>query len=99
MNVDGEWDIKITTPMGAQQATLELATADGAVTGVGRAMGTAVDIADGSVDGDRLQFTMKVKKPMSMTLRFDVEVAADALAGKVKVGPFGQQDVTGSRRT
>ncbi|MGL5816812.1 MAG: hypothetical protein ACRCZD_02985 [Phycicoccus sp.] len=99
MNVDGTWDITITTPMGVQQASLELATADGVVTGVGRAMATTVDIADGSVDGDRLQFTMKVKKPMSMTLRFDVGVTADVLAGKVKVGPFGQQDVTGTRRT
>jgi carbon-monoxide dehydrogenase large subunit len=51
----------------------------------------------GSVEGNRLKFDLKVEKPMKITLKYDLAVEGDRLAGKVKMGIFGSAKLTGER--
>lgn len=97
MPVDGSWTITIHSPMGDQRGVLDLAVHDGFLTGNAAAMGTRLELAEGTVDGDRVTFSMRVKRPMPMRLRFDLAVDGDDLHGHVVAGPFGKQQVTGHR--
>jgi carbon-monoxide dehydrogenase large subunit len=40
---------------------------------------------------------MKVTKPMPVTLKYNVEVDGDRMAGKVKLGMMGTAKLTGER--
>ena len=44
-----------------------------------------------------MRFDLKVEKPMKITLKYDLEITGDTLAGKCKMGMFGSAKVTGSR--
>jgi hypothetical protein len=41
--------------------------------------------------------TLKVTKPMSITLKYELVVEGDSLSGKAKLGTFGTAKVTGRR--
>ncbi|CAN7268973.1 xanthine dehydrogenase family protein molybdopterin-binding subunit [Phenylobacterium sp. LjRoot225] len=94
--VDGAWKMVLATPMGPQEMTGHFATE-------GRLLKGRLDSDQGSqafegvVEGDRLKWEMKVAKPMALTLKYDLEVAGDKLAGKVKMGVFGSAKLTGER--
>jgi hypothetical protein len=96
-NADGTWNVIIETPMGPQQGRLVLETEDGELFGTSEALGDTVEIDEGTVDGDRIGFSIKVKRPIPMTLVFDLAVTVDALAGTVLAGTLGEQKVTGVR--
>jgi carbon-monoxide dehydrogenase large subunit len=51
----------------------------------------------GTVAGNNLKFDLKVKKPMPITLKYDLRIEGDALTGKVKMGMFGTAKLTGER--
>ena len=51
----------------------------------------------GTVEGNHLKFDLKVDKPMKITLKYDIAVEGDKLAGKVKMGIFGSAKLTGER--
>lgn len=97
MTVDGTWGITISTPMGKQNATVELASDGGTVTGTAKAMGNAMEVQEGRVQDGRLTFATRVTKPLPMTLQFDLAVSGDTLDGHVVAGPMGRQKVTGGR--
>jgi hypothetical protein len=97
MSADGTWNITINTPMGAQNATLELKTADGTLSGSMKSPQGGVDFDGGSVSGDDLTWTAEMTQPMPMTLGFTATVSGDTLNGKVKFGAMGESTMTGSR--
>jgi hypothetical protein len=97
MAVDGKWNIKIKTPMGEQSGVLDLKATGGALAGtMSSAMG-AVNVENGSVDGDAVKWHAKVTSPMPLTLEFDGKVAGDSLNGSVKLGAFGSSTFTATR--
>ena len=51
----------------------------------------------GQVDGNRLIFTVPVRKPIRITLKYHLQVDGDQLSGRCKMGFFGTSDVTGQR--
>jgi carbon-monoxide dehydrogenase large subunit len=51
----------------------------------------------GTVVGNTLKWDRKVTKPVSLTLKYDVQIESDRLAGKVKMGFFGTAKLTGER--
>ena len=97
MTVDGNWRITINSPMGAQQAVLELTSEAATVTGTGRAMGNTMDVKDGVLEGSHLTFAMRVARPVPMRLRFDLQIDGDDMTGHVVAGPFGKQPINGQR--
>ena len=94
--VDGKWDCTIATPMGDQQFTLDVASTGDTFRGsVSGGMGSKE--IDGSVDGDALDWTMNVPKPMPLTLSCQATSSGDTLQGTVKAGIFGSFPLTGTR--
>ena len=97
MSADGTWDIKMETPMGAQEAQLELKTDGGAVTGAMKSPMGSIDITEGTVDGDSLTWKASMAQPMPMTLEFTATVDGDNISGQVALGTFGNAAFAGTR--
>jgi hypothetical protein len=96
MSADGNWKITITTPMGPQELTANIATSGDTFTGKTQGPMGAQDIS-GAVVGDSLKWSSNITQPMPMTLDFDVKVDGDKMNGNVKLGAFGNAALTGQR--
>lgn len=97
MAVDGTWNVTLNSPMGAQQATLTLATDGGTLTGTMGGPQGEIELSDGTVDGDNLAWKAEMTQPMAMTLEFTATVSGDAIDGKAKLGSFGEASFAGTR--
>ena len=97
MSADGTWDIKMETPMGAQEAQIELKTDAGNVTGAMKSPMGSIDITEGTADGDNLTWKASMAQPMPMTLEFTATVDGDNISGQVALGTFGNAAFAGTR--
>ncbi len=97
MAVDGKWEIVINSPLGAQKATLDLATDGNSLTGHQTAAQGSGPLENGKVDGDNLTWSAKISSPMPLTLDFAGAADGDKLSGSVKAGVFGSFPFTGNR--
>lgn len=96
-NVDGSWNTVAKTPMGDQQATLNVVSNGDSFTGnYSGAMGTS-EIKDGKVNGDALTWSLDITVPMPMTLTCEATVDGDAINGTVTAGAFGAFPLSGTR--
>lgn len=95
--IDGSWDTVAKTPLGDQKAVLTVKTDGNNWSGsqVG-AMGS-VEIADGTVDGDTINWTMNITVPMPMALTCTATADGDTLTGTITAGAFGSFPMTGVR--
>jgi hypothetical protein len=98
MTFDGEWELSVQTPMGAQKSMLSVASDGDALTGELRGNGETVHIRDGSVDGDAVAFKADVTKPFGMTIAFTGKVDGDSLAGEAQAGVFPPSPLSGARQ-
>ena len=93
---DGSWNTTVTSPMGAQKATLTIKTDGAAFTGtMAGAQGTQE--VSGKVDGATLTWGSKLTQPFPIDLEFTVTVDGDKMTGSVKAGAFGSSPLTGER--
>ena len=97
MAVDGKWEIVINSPLGAQKATLDIATNGSALTGTQQAAQGSGPLENGKVDGNNVTWSAKITSPMPLTLDFTGTVDGDKLSGSVKAGSFGSFPFTGNR--
>ena len=97
MSIDGDWNVTINSPMGAQEGTLTLDASGGGLSGKMAAPQGTEAFEGGTVDGNKLTWTLKMTSPMPMDLEFDVEINGDELSGNVKLGAFGSATLTGTR--
>jgi hypothetical protein len=97
MSVDGNWNVTMNTPMGAQKATLSLATSGGTLTGQMKGAQGAMDLNDGKVDGNNVSWTANLTQPMPIKLEFTGKVDGDKIGGSVKLGAFGNATWEGTR--
>jgi hypothetical protein len=96
--VNGDWDLTINSPMGAQKAVLTVNSDGASFSGqMAGSMGT-MEINEGSVDGNTLSWKMDMTRPMPMTLEATATVDGDAISGNVKAGAFGSMALSGSRK-
>ncbi|GFE74781.1 xanthine dehydrogenase family protein molybdopterin-binding subunit [Novosphingobium sp. TCA1] len=93
----GDWDMVLKTPMGPQAMQAHFDVEGSALRGYLAAPEGRQEFRGGIVEGNRLRFDLKVEKPMKITLKYDLEVSGDAIAGKCKMGMFGSAKVTGKR--
>jgi len=96
-SIDGDWNAVLKTPMGPQAMVLTLRTDGDAVSGALSSPEGSQEFTGGTLEGNRVRFDLKVEKPMKITLKYDLEITGDTLAGKCKMGMFGSAKVTGSR--
>jgi len=97
MAVDGKWEIVINSPLGAQKATLDIATDGTALTGTQQAAQGSGPLENGKVDGNNVAWSAKISSPMPLTLDFIGTVNGDKLSGSVKAGAFGSFPFNGNR--
>jgi len=97
MAVDGKWEIVINSPLGAQKATLDIATNGSALTGTQTAQQGSGPLENGKVDGNTVSWSAKITTPMPLTLDFTGTVDGDKLSGSVKAGAFGSFPFSGNR--
>ena len=97
MSVDGKWEIVINSPLGAQKATLDIATNGNTLTGTQQAAQGSGPLENGKVDGNNVAWSAKISSPMPLTLDFSGTVDGDKLSGSVKAGAFGSFPFTGNR--
>lgn len=96
-SADGVWNTTMNTPMGAQKATLTLATDGGSLTGSMSGPQGSIDLKDGAVDGDSLSWKADITQPMAMTLEFSATLSGDEISGNVQLGAFGTASFSGTR--
>jgi aerobic carbon-monoxide dehydrogenase large subunit len=95
--IDGDWNIVMSPPVGPEQKMVATFRTDGGVlTGKLDAPEGAQEFT-GTVDGNRVKWEMKVTQPMPITLKYDLIVDGDAIAGSAKLGMFGKAKVSGTR--
>ena len=59
-------------------------------------MGT-IEIADGAVHGDLLQWAVPIRAPIAIDLEFSLRVGGDIVSGESRAGSYGSSAVTGVR--
>lgn len=96
MSADGNWNVTINTPMGAQTLAVNITTAGGSFTGAASGQMGTQEIS-GKVDGDTLTWSTNITNPMPMQLDFQAKVEGDSMSGTVKLGMFGAAPLTGQR--
>ena len=97
MSFDGDWEIVIDTPIGRQIATLRIHDRDGAVSGTATQGDEIVNMIDPVINGDRIDWSQRITKPLKMTIKFSLARDGDALSGSAKPGIFPSSLVAGSR--
>jgi len=94
--IDGDWTMVLSTPMGPQEMTGHFVTEGQTLSGYLQSPEGQMDFT-GSVEGNNLRFDLKVEKPMKITLKYNLAVTGDKIAGKCKMGIFGSAKVSGHR--
>ena len=94
---DGNWNVTLNTPMGAQQATLTLATDGDTLTGQFASPQGAIDLENGKVNGDELSWSVTMTQPMPMTITATAKVDGDNISGDMALGAFGNASFSGTR--
>jgi hypothetical protein len=97
MELTGDWDVTIKTPIGSLAVVYSFAD-DGVITGTATGKGETVPVRDIVVAGQRVTWRQSVTKPMRLNLEFDVVVDGDRLTGHSRAGRLPRSAVTGRRR-
>ena len=97
MSADGDWNVKMDTPMGAQQVTLTLVTDGNKLSGKLAGPQGTMEFTDGTVDGNNLSWTVSLEQPMPMKIATTATIDGDNLTGEAQLGSFGTAKLTGTR--
>lgn len=97
MSLTGIWNISISTPLGAQAATLELTENDGVVAGVVKNEAETLSLINPVLQGTRLTWQSSMTRPLRLNLTFDLTFDGDTLTGTSKAGILPASRVTGTR--
>ena len=95
--IDGEWNVVIRTPMGAQAGVIAVSREGSGFSG--RITGDlgSLDFSDGVIDGDSVRWSMSLMKPMPMKLSVRATVSGDTIEGTVDAGFMGAMPLNGTR--
>ncbi len=97
IQVDGTWTSHVKSPAGEGDVTFNLATDEKGLTGTVNFMNNEVSIEKGSVSGNQVSFSFKMKAAM-MKVKVSVSgsISGDEMTGEVKM-PMGSMPFTATR--
>jgi hypothetical protein len=98
MDLIGDWDVAIKTPIGSLAVVYSFITDDATIAGTATGRGETVPLRDIVVAGQRVTWRQSVTKPMRLNLEFDVVVDGERLTGHSRAGRLPRSAVTGVRR-
>ena len=99
MDLTGEWDVTIKTPIGSMAVLYVFTESDGALAGSATLRDDTVVLDELAVTGTRVTWRQSVTKPMRLHLEFDVLIDGDRLSGHSRAGRLPRSAVTGIRRS
>lgn len=94
---DGAWKVTISTPIGKQNVVFQISTKDGSVRGSANQGGDVVEFVDPVISGNRMTWSQRVTKPMTLNLKFEITVNGNSLAGIARAGLLPPSKVEGTR--
>jgi hypothetical protein len=97
--VDGAYDCITRTPMGDQPSVFTIVSDGDHFNGTNGGPLGSLDVKDGKVDGNRLNWIMEMTVPMPMTLTCEALVTDGKLTGTIDAGAFGTMTMSGTRRS
>lgn len=97
MTVAGTYDCTVQSPMGAQSGAFVITVDGDKFTGSLSSPLGSMDVANGTVSGNTIRWTMAMTMPMPMTLEGTATIDGDTLTGSIKAGAFGSMPITGKR--
>lgn len=93
----GRWEVIVATPIGKLPVTLNISGDSGRVSGTAVQGDERVEFIDPVVAGSLLSWSLKVKKPMRLNLKFEVTVLGDEMSGRARAGLLPASKVSGKR--
>lgn len=94
----GKWDTIISTPIGKLSVLIELTSKGGRIIGTATQGEEIVTLDNLAFQGNQLTWSMKITKPMPLSLKFTVFIEGDYMNGVAKAGMLPASKVTGHRR-
>lgn len=102
MTIEGDWDVRIKTPIGTLAVRYAFAQMRDGLAGTATYEGVTVALQDVRSEpapgGTRHTWRQSVTKPMRLNLAFDVVVTGDVLSGHSRAGRLPRSAVSGTRR-
>jgi hypothetical protein len=102
LSIEGDWDVRIKTPIGTLAVLYEFAQLREGLVGTATYKDETVALQDflsePAEGGTRLTWRQSVTKPMRLNLAFDVLVEGDVLSGHSRAGRLPRSAVSGTRR-
>ena len=96
-NIDGDWDVTVNSPMGAQKIKVSVKADGSTLTGsLSGAMGST-PISNGTSNGDEFSFDAQITEPFAISITVTGTVEGDELKGTVKTQGFGSFPMKGVR--
>lgn len=96
-NFQGKWDTTISTPIGDLSVLLDLSSEDGRIVGTAKQGDNIATLDNAVLEGNQLKWSMKVTKPMRLTLNFIVSVDGNNMYGEAKAGMLPSSKLMGHR--
>ncbi|MBA4538481.1 DJ-1/PfpI family protein [Bacillus aquiflavi] len=96
-NFQGKWDTTISTPIGSLSVLLDLSSKDGRIAGIAKQGEDIVTLNNIVQEGNQLKWSMKVKKPIRLSLKFTVSVDGNSMYGEAKASMLPSSKLIGHR--
>jgi len=97
IKVEGKWETILSTPIGELSVLVDLAYKDGKIVGNARQGGEITALINPILRGNLLMWSMKVTKPMRLTLKFNVFIEGNDMYGEAKAGILPASKLVGHR--
>ncbi|MGV3464462.1 MAG: DJ-1/PfpI family protein, partial [Heyndrickxia sp.] len=97
IKVEGKWDTIISTPLGDLSVLVDLAYKDNKIIGTARQEEEITALINPILKGNLLMWSMKVTKPMRLTLKFNVFIEGNNMHGEAKAGILPASKLIGHR--
>lgn len=94
---DGEWNTEVATPIGKLKIRLSITSSEGRIRGQATQGDEIVEFLNPALRDNKLIWSLRIRKPMRLHLKFEVDVDGDRITGTVKAGLLPASALTGMR--
>ncbi|MFJ7746385.1 DJ-1/PfpI family protein [Peribacillus sp. NPDC097295] len=95
----GKWDTTISTPIGRLPVLINLTNKNGHIVGTAKQGDDIVSLDHPVLEANQLKWSMKVSKPLPLTLKFSVSIDGNKMIGEAKAGMLPSSKLVGHRIT
>jgi hypothetical protein len=96
MGMDGNWKLKVQTPMGEMDWNLEIKVAGDTVGGTLTTTTDTTELEEGTIDGNQLSWVSTLTQPRKARIRGTAEFDGDKVSGEIRMGAFVTRSFSGS---